>query len=78
VARLCDRIVVIAHGRVVADGTPDKLRGHWLRQPEDARRAIGSDGGCSHGGAWIVLQELPTRPRPSHAANAFVVMPRDP
>lgn len=26
VAALCDRIVVVAHGRVVADGTPDALR----------------------------------------------------
>ncbi len=26
VAALCDRIVIIARGRVVADGTPDALR----------------------------------------------------
>jgi sodium transport system ATP-binding protein len=26
VSALCDRIVVIAHGRVAADGTPDELR----------------------------------------------------
>jgi len=25
-AALCDRIVIVAHGRVVADGTPDALR----------------------------------------------------
>jgi sodium transport system ATP-binding protein len=26
VAALCDRIVVIAHGKVVANGTPDEIR----------------------------------------------------
>ena len=47
VARLCDRIVVIAHGRVVADGTPDELRAATgLQNLEDAFvRAIGSDEG---------------------------------
>ena len=28
VAALCDRIVVVAHGRVVAQGTPEELRAH--------------------------------------------------
>jgi sodium transport system ATP-binding protein len=47
VARLCDRIVVIAHGRVVADGTPDELRAATgCANLEDAFiRAIGSDEG---------------------------------
>jgi sodium transport system ATP-binding protein len=47
VARLCDRIVVIAHGRVVADGTPDELRAATgCASLEDAFvRAIGSDEG---------------------------------
>ena len=26
VAALCDRIVVIAHGKVMANGTPDEIR----------------------------------------------------
>jgi sodium transport system ATP-binding protein len=47
VARLCDRIVVIAHGRVVANGTPDELRAATgCASLEDAFvRAIGSDEG---------------------------------
>jgi sodium transport system ATP-binding protein len=47
VAALCDRIVVIAHGRVVADGTADELR-ERTGQPnlEDAFvQVIGSDAG---------------------------------
>jgi sodium transport system ATP-binding protein len=47
VAQLCDRIVVIARGRVVAEGTPDELRAATgCPSLEDAFvRAIGSDEG---------------------------------
>ena len=47
VAALCDRIVVVAHGRVVADGTPDELRARTgQRSLEDAFvTAIGSSEG---------------------------------
>jgi len=47
VAALCDRIVVVAHGRVVADGTPDELRASTgQRSLEDAFvKAIGSAEG---------------------------------
>jgi sodium transport system ATP-binding protein len=47
VAALCDRIVVIAHGRVVAQGTPDQLRAQTGRANlEDAFvQVIGSDEG---------------------------------
>jgi sodium transport system ATP-binding protein len=47
VAALCDRIVVIAQGRVVADGTPDELRAQTGRASlEDAFvQVIGSDEG---------------------------------
>ncbi len=49
VAALCDRIVVIAHGRVVADGTADELRAQTDRDNlEDAFvRVIGSEEGLS-------------------------------
>ena len=47
VAALCDRIVIIAKGRVVADGTADELRERFGNQNlEDAFvRAIGSEEG---------------------------------
>jgi sodium transport system ATP-binding protein len=47
VAALCDRIVVIANGRVVAQGTPEELRERTgAANLEDAFvRAIGSDEG---------------------------------
>ena len=47
VAALCDRIVVIARGRVVAQGTPDQLRAHTRQQNlEDAFvQVIGSEEG---------------------------------
>jgi sodium transport system ATP-binding protein len=47
VAALCDRVVVIAHGRVVATGTPDELRAQTgCASLEDAFvRVIGSEEG---------------------------------
>jgi sodium transport system ATP-binding protein len=47
VAALCDRIVVIANGRVMAAGTPDELRAHTGETNlEDAFvKAIGSEEG---------------------------------
>jgi sodium transport system ATP-binding protein len=47
VTALCDRIVVIARGRVVAAGTPDELRVETGQSNlEDAFvKAIGSDEG---------------------------------
>jgi sodium transport system ATP-binding protein len=47
VAKLCDRIVVIARGRVVADGTPEELRAATgCASLEDAFvKAIGTDEG---------------------------------
>lgn len=47
VAALCDRIVVIAQGRVVAEGTPDELRAQTgLANLEDAFvKVIGSEEG---------------------------------
>lgn len=47
VAALCDRIVVIAHGRAVAQGTPDELLAETGRTTlEDAFVAIiGSEEG---------------------------------
>jgi len=49
VAALCDRIVVIAHGRVVADETPDALRAQTGKDNlEDAFvKIIGSDEGLA-------------------------------
>jgi sodium transport system ATP-binding protein len=49
VAALCDRIVVIAHGRVVADATPAALREQTGQASlEDAFVSIiGSDEGLS-------------------------------
>ena len=49
VAALCDRIVVIAHGRVVADATPDALRAQTgeANLEEAFVKVIGTDEGLA-------------------------------
>jgi sodium transport system ATP-binding protein len=49
VAALCDRIVVIAHGRVVADETPDALRAQTgeTNLEEAFVKIIGSEEGLA-------------------------------
>jgi sodium transport system ATP-binding protein len=49
VAALCDRIVVIAHGQVVANGTPEELRAQTgeVALEEAFMRLIGSEGGVA-------------------------------
>ena len=49
VAALCDRIVVIAHGRVVADATPDALRAQTgeTNLEEAFVKVIGTDEGLA-------------------------------
>ena len=80
VAQLCDRIVVIAHGRVVADGTPDELRAATgCASLEDAFvKVIGSRRGAVRMRAlWVVLRkELLDAFRDRRMVLvAFVVMP---
>ena len=47
VSALCDRIVVVAHGRVVADGTPEEIRRTTGRDnlEEAFVKVIGSEQG---------------------------------
>ncbi|MGQ0508909.1 MAG: ABC transporter, partial [Myxococcaceae bacterium] len=49
VAALCDQVVVVAHGRVVASGTLEELKARTLRDTlEDAFvAAIGTDQGLA-------------------------------
>ena len=47
VSALCDRVVIIAHGRVLADGTPEEIRGRAGKEnlEEAFVSVIGSDQG---------------------------------
>jgi sodium transport system ATP-binding protein len=57
VAALCDRIVIIGGGRVIADGTPDELRGRaGQAQLEDAflHLIAGADAGADAGASGPV------------------------
>lgn len=55
VDRLSDRLVVLARGRVVADGTPESLRS---RGPQRHRLVLGGDAGWVRGQAGVAVIDV--------------------
>jgi sodium transport system ATP-binding protein len=49
VSALCDRVVIVARGRVLADGTPEEIRGRACKESleEAFVSIIGSDQGLA-------------------------------
>jgi ABC-2 type transport system ATP-binding protein len=67
VEQVCDRVAVLDHGRVIAQGSIDALRGESRRvrlqlggSPERAEEIAARFGAVKHAGDWLEIDEVDT------------------
>jgi ABC-2 type transport system ATP-binding protein len=66
VEQVCDRVAIVDHGKVVADGTLDELlradtvRIHVTDLPRDSDGALAAFGALDRDGDWLVARQIDT------------------
>ena len=64
VEQVCDRVTIVDHGRIVADGTleellrSDTVRVRAVDLPRDTANALGRFGNASQDGEWLVVRGI--------------------
>ena len=75
VEQVCDRVAIVDHGKVVADGTLDELlradtvRIHVTDLPRDSDGALAAFGALDRDGDWLVARQIDTARIPELVAT---------